>query len=150
MRVLSRETTALAFDGFGGTPNRPGRVVIEPGYSTVSEEAAVFLATDPAYQRLVAEKWITENPEGDVEAAEASESFEPLPADPRAQLDGESKTAYAKRMKALGDAALAANKPRVDFLATFNATDKAGQDAVYPTLTPEQRGWVDADRAKGA
>lgn len=143
MRVLSREATALAFDA--GTTGPKGRVVIESGYNTVSDTAAEFLASDPNYQRCVKEGYIVENPEGDAEAADAAERFETVEpvVDPRAKLDGEKPADYKKRMATLD----AADKPRADFLETWHQTDEAAQAAAYPTLTDEQRVWVDADKA---
>lgn len=159
LRVLSRETTDLAYDGVHYEdgqpvhPRRPGKVIIRPGYNTVSAEGEALLRNDENFRRHVDDGFMTINPAGDVEAAEAAEAFEPVEeveADPRAQREGESNTAFKKRIKALDDAAAAetaaADKPRADFLAQFNGTDKAAQDAVYPTLTDEQKGWVDGDR----
>lgn len=167
MRVLSREPTALAYDGIDYRdgepvlPRRPGKVVIRPGYSTISPEGEDLLRTDPNFARAVDAGIIVIDPEGDVEANAADESFElveevgGVAVDPRARLDGESDKDYNKRMKALdrkatedAAAAVAADKPRVDFLATFNGLgDRTAQDAVYPTLTDEEKAWVDADRA---
>ena len=163
MRVLSKEPTDLAYDGVYYDDGRPvypkraGKVIIKPGYNTLSETAVALLDKDSAFQRHVNDGVMVVNPEGDVEAAPADERFDAEEAevtDERAQKPGESNTAYKKRIAALdkaeADAAAAADKPRVDFLATFNATDKAAQDAVYPTLTDEQKAWVDADRKAGA
>jgi len=163
MRVLSRESTRLAYDGVRYEdgkpvfPRRRGKVVIEPGYSTLSDAAVELLKNDENFARHVDDGVMVIDPEGDVEAGKASETFEPVEevvTDERAQRAGESATAYKKRIKALDDAAAAAtaeaDKPRADFLATWGKMDKAGQDAALPTLTDEQKGWVEADSKAGA
>lgn len=167
MRVLSRESTALAYDGVyyqdgqPVAPKRPGKVVIHPGYNDVSEEGEALLATDPNFDRAVDAGIMVVNPEGDAEGRKADESFADeaetvggVSVDPRARNEGESDKAYKARMKALdaenaktAEAAAAADKPRVDFLASFNALDETARAASYPTLTDEQKAWVDADKA---
>lgn len=159
MRVLSRESTALAYDGVSYedgkpvAPRRAGKVVINPGYNDVSEEGEALLATDPNFARAVDAGIMVVDPEGDVTAKPADESFADeaetaggVSVDPRKRNEGESDKAYRARMKAL-DAEDAANKPRVDFLASFNALDETARAASYPTLTDEQKAWVDADKA---
>ena len=160
MRVLSRESTDLAYDGVHYDeqgrpvhPRRKGKVVIRPGYNTISAEGEALLRNDQAFAGHVENGHMVIGPEGDVEAGKADEFHETeevLPADPRAQLDGETPAAWKKRLKAMDDATAVADKPRVDFLASFAALDAPAQEAALPTLTDEQREWVAADRASKA
>lgn len=155
MRIFSKVSTAVAFDGGAEAKDRGlnVRVEIRPGVNDITNpDAMKVLDFDPAFEKAVVAGHlvVSEIPADEPKVEEAPPlKGAPVVADPRARKPGEADKAYNARMKKLDDAeaaALAADKPRVDFLATFNGLSADEQAATYPTLQDNEKEWVDADR----
>lgn len=83
----------------------------------------------------------------DAPPAVAPDASAPAPAvDPRAMLPNEKKKDYNARMLALDEA----EKDSAKFVADFRAMTQDEQDAMYGTLTPDEKALIDAARLADA
>ncbi len=159
MNILSKGKSAVAYDGGreAKAAGVSGRVVVNPGVNTLSEDDVKVLKADPNYARHVAAGMIVENAEAVANAPKVVAETGAAPAPAFTKVDakgkpvkdkGEAAPAFAARLAAYE--AEQADKPRTDFLVTFNGLSEAEQGAMYGTLGETEKGWVDADRAAKA
>lgn len=137
MRVHSKLDTHLAY----------GATVIKPGINDIDDAAAVGLQQDPHFNQHVQAGVMSILPPEEPPPAPAAIEPEPgaLAVDPRAQLPGETKKAYAARLKVLDDAEAAAAVDAA-FLTGFFAASEADQGVMYDAATDHERAIIDAAR----